>query len=59
MLFKGRAAVETALNEGKLVVSTAQTAGVKTLGFWLTVASSIGAIAALATDCSIVVERRD
>ena len=46
MLFKGRAAVETALNEGKLVVSTAQTAGVKTIGFWLTVASSLGAVAA-------------
>jgi hypothetical protein len=46
LLYKGRPAVEDAINEGKMVVNAAHTSGVKTLTFWLTVAGAIGGIAA-------------
>jgi hypothetical protein len=46
MLFKGRAVVEDAINEGKMVANAAHTSGVKTLTFWLSVASAVGGIAA-------------
>ena len=48
LLFKGRSALESIMNEGKLVVDTGRKSGVKTLGFWMTVLSSLGAVAAQA-----------
>jgi hypothetical protein len=46
LLYKGRPAVEDAINQGKMVANAAHTSGVKTLTFWMTVAGAIGGIAA-------------
>ena len=46
MLFKGRAAVETVMREGKLVAAEAHKAGIKTLGFWASALAAVGAVAA-------------
>lgn len=46
MLFNGRAAVQQAMLEGKLVLNEAHKSGVRTLAFWMTVLASGGAVAA-------------
>lgn len=46
LLFKGRAALEEVINQGKIVKDSAHKAGVQTLGFWMTVLSSGAAIGA-------------
>lgn len=46
MLIKGRPAVEAVMAEGKLIASEAQKSGIKTLGFWMMVLSSVGTVAA-------------
>lgn len=47
LLFRGRAAVEELMAQGKLV-NEARKAGIKTVGFWATVVTGIGAVAAQA-----------
>ena len=46
LLYKGRPAVEDAINQGRMVANAAHTSGVKTLTFWMTVAGAIGGVAA-------------
>jgi len=46
LLYKGRPAVEDAINEGRMVMNAAHTSGVKTLTFWMTVAGAVGGVAA-------------
>lgn len=48
ILWNGRPAVEEAINQGKLVKDAAGKAGIRTLAFWATVLSSVGAVAAQA-----------
>lgn len=48
LLFKGRAALESVMNEGKVVVDSAHKGGIMTLGFWATVLSAGAAVAAQA-----------
>lgn len=46
LLFKGRAALTEVMSQGKIVVDSAHKAGVKTLGFWVTLISAVGAVGA-------------
>lgn len=46
LFWKGRPALETAIEQGKLAASAAKTAGVRTLGFWSVALGGVGAVAA-------------
>jgi len=46
LIFNGRKAVESLMVEGKIVADEAHKSGIKTLGFWMTILASGGAVAA-------------
>lgn len=48
MLYNGRSAVEEAINQGKMLATTAKNDGLKNWSFWLSAIAALGAVAAQA-----------